>query len=270
MKHVRWIGVPMAGALVAAGALSVAAAPFAPAAPVLTSVGVAELGGVSGTSSSNWSGYADTQTGGYTYVSAKWTEPSYRCDGNSPESAAIWVGLDGYFQTSPTVEQGGTIAICHGRTQGTHMAWWEMYPTNAVTEVFAVKVGDKMFASVTFGTGSKPYDIVVKDLTSGASLNMLEACGATPCNRSSAEWIVETPYFTPGGTAYLPKFIRAIKFTAGVASQAPNGANPASIASFTHVSITLTNSTFTAIRALPSALSSSGKAFSVKWVSSAP
>lgn len=268
MKHVRWIGVPIAGAFVAAGVLSVAAAPFASAAPVLPSVGVAELGGVSGTSSSNWAGYADTQTGAYTYVSAKWTEPSYKCDGNSPESAAIWVGLDGY--ASQTVEQGGTIAICNGLNQGTHMAWWEMYPTNAVTEVFPVKVGDKMFASVRFGTGSKPYDIVVKDLTSGASLNMLEACGTTACNRSSAEWIVETPYFSPGGTAYLPKFIKAIKFIAGVASQAPNGASPVSIASFTHVSITLTNSTFTTVRALPSALSSTGKSFSVKWVSSAP
>jgi hypothetical protein len=268
MKHVRWIGVPMAGALVAAGVLSVAAAPFASAAPVLTSVGVAELGGVSGTSSSNWSGYADTQTGAYTYVSANWTEPSYKCDGHSPESAAIWVGIDGY--ASKTVEQGGTIAICHGTKQGTHKAWWEMYPTNAVQEVFSVKVGDKMFASVTYGSGGTPYDIVVKDLTSGASLNMHEACGSTPCVRSSAEWIVETPYFSPGGTAYLPKFIKAIKFTAGVASQAPNGANPVTIASFTHVSITLTNSTFTSIRALPSALSSTGKAFSVKWVSSAP
>lgn len=268
MKHVRWIGVPIAGALVAAGVLSVAAAPVASVGPMLASGHEAHVRGVTGTSSSNWSGYADTQTGPYTYVAANWTEPSYKCDGHSPESAAIWVGLDGY--ASKTVEQGGTIAVCHGTSQGTHMAWWEMYPTNAVTEVFPVKVGDKMFASVRFGTGTTPYDIVVKDLTSGASLNMLEACGTTACNRSSAEWIVETPYFSPGGTAYLPKFIKAIKFTAGVASQALNGASPVSIASFTHVSITLTNSTFTTIRALPSALSSIGKAFSVKWVSSAP
>lgn len=270
MKHVRWIGVPAAGVLAAAGVLSVAGAPLASAAPVLTSGGLAELGGVSGTSSSNWGGYADTQTGAYTYVSANWTEPSYKCDGHSPESAAIWVGLDGYFKTSPTVEQGGTIAICRGTKQGTHKAWWEMYPTNAVQEVFSVKVGDKMFASVTYGSGGTPYDIVVTDLTSGTSLNMHEACGSTPCNRSSAEWIVETPTFNPGGTAYLPKFIKAIKFSAGLASQAPNGASPVSIASFTHVSITLTNSTFATIRALPSALSSSGQAFSVKWVSSAP
>lgn len=268
MKHVRWIGIPAAAVLVAAGVLTVSAAPFASAAPVLTSVGVARLDGVTGTSSSNWGGYADTQTGAYTYVSANWTEPSYKCDGHSPKSAAIWVGIDGY--ASKTVEQGGTIAICHGTKQGTHKAWWEMYPTNAVQEVFSVKVGDKMFASVTYGSGGTPYDIVVKDLTSGASLNMLEACGSTPCARSSAEWIVETPTFNPGGTAYLPKFIKAIKFTAGLASQAPNGASPVSIASFTHVSITLTNSTFTTTRAVPSALSSSGQAFSVKWVSSAP
>lgn len=270
MKRVRWIGVPVAGLLAAAGAFSVAAAPLAPAAPVMTPRSVAHVHGISGTRSSNWSGYADIQSGAYTYVAANWTEPSYKCNGHSPESAAIWAGLDGYFTTSPTVEQGGTIEVCSGTTQTAHWAWWEMYPTNQVTEIFKVKVGDRMFASVTYSAGqSKPYDIVVKDLTSGKSLNELEACGSTACNRSSAEWIVETPFFTPGGTAYLPKF-KAIKFTGGVASQAANGASPLSIASFTHVSITLTNSTFTTIRALPSALSSNGEGFSVKWVSSAP
>jgi hypothetical protein len=268
MKHTRWIGIPTVGMLAAAGVLSVAAAPFASAAPVLTSGGVAQLHGVTGTSSKNWSGYADTQSGAYTYVAANWTEPSYKCDGHSPESSAIWVGLDGY--SSQTVEQGGTIAICRGTKQGTHMAWWEMYPTNAVQEIFPVKVGDKMFASVTFGSGSTPYDIVVRDLTSGASLNMPEACLSGPCVRSSAEWIVETPDFSPGGIAYLPKFIKSIKFTAGLASQAPKGASPVSIASFTHVSITLTNGTGTTNRAVPSALTSNGQGFSVKWLSSAP
>ena len=117
-----------------------AAAPFASAASELGSGGVALQ--VHGASSGNWSGYADTQKVGYTFVEANWTEPSYTCDGNSPESSAIWVGIDGY--SSSTVEQGGTIAICSGKNQGAHEAWWEMYPTNNVQEVFAIKVGDKI------------------------------------------------------------------------------------------------------------------------------
>jgi hypothetical protein len=267
MKHVRWIGVPMAGALAAAGVLSVSAAPLPPAGPVLTPAAMGHVHGgahVRGTASRNWSGYADTQAGAYTFVEANWTEPSYTCDGNTPESSAIWVGLDGY--SSQTVEQGGTIVTCKGKTQGSHKAWWEMYPTNAVTPVFSVKIGDKMFASVTYSAGQ--YDIVVKDLTSGMSLNKLEPCGSTPCARSSAEWIVESPSFG-SQIAYLPKF-KPIKFTSGFASQAPNGGSPTSIASFTHAAITMTNNTFTTNRAVPSALSSSGQAFSVKWVSSAP
>lgn len=256
MKHVRWLGVGVAGVL------SLAAAPLASAAPALTAGGVALR--VHGGTSHNWSGYADTQSGTYTFVEANWTEPSYTCDGNSPESSVIWVGLDGY--SSLTVEQGGTIAVCSGKSQGTHMAWWEMYPTNAVQEVFSVKVGDKMFASVTYTAGQKkPFDILVKDLTSGNSLNKLEAC-STPCTRSSAEWIVESPSFG-GQIAYLPKF-KPIRFTAGFASQAPNGANPSAIAAFTHVSITMTGASGN--RAVPSALTSNGQGFSDKWVSGTP
>ena len=113
--------------------------------------------------SSNWSGYADTQPAIPTPTSqASWTEPSYTCDGNSPESSAVWVGIDGYFG-SHTVEQGGTIGICNGKKQGKHMAWWEMYPTNAVQEVFQVKPGDFIFASVTYKAGCTPYNIFVWD-----------------------------------------------------------------------------------------------------------
>jgi hypothetical protein len=242
--------------------MSVAAAPFVSAAEQ-GSGGVALH--VSGTTSGNWSGYADTQNVGYTFVEANWTEPSYTCDGNSPESSAIWVGLDGY--SSSAVEQGGTIEICNGEKQATHEAWWEMYPTNTVQDVFAVKVGDKMFASVTYSAGkSKPYDIVVKDLTSGRSLNKLEACLSGLCERNSAEWIVESPSFS-SGVAYLPKFA-PIKFTNGFASDAVNGAHPVSIASFTHVPITMTGAQ--PKRAVPSALTSNGEGFTDKWVSSKP
>ena len=262
MKNVRWVGVAAAAALTAGGVLSVAAAPMVSTGPaVISRIGTPH---VRGATSGNWSGYADTQQStAYTFVEAKWTEPSYTCDGGSPESSAIWVGLDGYFGSS-TVEQGGTIAICSGTNQGTHMAWWEMYPTNAVQEVFPVKVGDKMLASVTYTAGAKkPFNILVKDLTSGKSLNMAEACSVT-CTRSSAEWIVESPSF--GATiAFLPKF-KPIKFTGGFASENPDGTGPTSIASFPHAAITMTGSHGN--RAVPSALISSGTGFTDKWVSS--
>jgi hypothetical protein len=257
MKHVGWFGIA------AAGFVSLAAAPVASAAPALTSGGVALH--IHGATSGNWSGYVDTEKKKpYTFVEANWTEPKYTCDGNSPESSAVWVGLDG--DTDQTVEQGGTIAICSGKNQGTHYAWWEMYPANAVQEIFPVKVGDKMYASVTYNAGAaRPYNIFVWDETSDVSLNENEVCSST-CSRSSAEWIVESPGF---GTqiAYLPKF-KPIVFTEGFSSVVPGATTVASIASFTHVAFTMTGSGGN--RAVPSALTSNGEGFSDKWISSAP
>jgi hypothetical protein len=264
MKRTRWFGIPAAGVVAAAGVLSAGAVPLvAAAAPAVTSGGVALH--VHGSKSGNWSGYADTQQSSpYTFVQASWTEPSYTCDGKSPESSAVWVGIDGYFG-SQTVEQGGTIVICNGKKQGKHMAWWEMYPTNAVQEVFPVKPGDFIFASVTYKAGSqKPYNIFVWDETSDVSLNVNEACGSVPCIRSSAEWIVESPSFG-GTTAYLPKFAPLV-FGSGLASEQANGASPSSIASFPHAAITMTGSHGN--RAKPSALTASGEGFTDKWISS--
>ncbi len=264
MKLSRWFGVPAASVVAAAGVLSAGAVPLvAAAAPAVTPGGVALH--VRGVTSGNWSGYADTQQSSpYTFVQASWTEPSYKCDGKSPELSAVWVGIDGYFGSN-TVEQGGTIAICHGKKQGRHMAWWEMYPTNAVQKVFQVKPGDFIFASVTYKAGSKkPYNIFVWDETSDVSLNMNEACGSVPCVRSSAEWIVELPSF--GTTvASLPKFA-PIVFGSGLVSEQANGASPSSIASFPHAAITMTGTHGN--RAKPSALTASGEGFTDKWISS--
>jgi hypothetical protein len=258
MKHGRWLGIA------AAGVFSVAAAPVAAAAPALTSGGV--MTHIHGATSTNWSGYVDTaiKKKPYTFVEANWTEPKYTCDGNSPEASAVWVGLDG--DGSQTVEQGGTIAICSGKSQGTHYAWWEMYPHNSVQEVFPVKVGDKMYASVTYNAGSStPYNIFVWDETSDVSLNMNEACSTT-CSRVSAEWVVESPGFG-GQIAYLPKF-KPIVFTEGFSSVTPGAGTVSSIKSFAHQAITMVGASGN--RAVPSALTSNGEGFSDKWVSSAP
>jgi hypothetical protein len=258
MRHARWLGIA------AAGVFSVVAAPLATAAPAVASGGVAI--DIHGATSHNWSGYVDTaiKKKPYTFVEANWTEPSYTCDGNSPESSAVWVGLDG--DTDGTVEQGGTIAICSGKSQGTHYAWWEIYPANSVQEIFPVKVGDKMYASVTYTAGStRPYNIFVWDETSDVSLNENQACSST-CSRSSAEWIVESPGFG-GQIAYLPKF-KPIVFTEGFSSVVPGDTTVGSIASFKHVALTMYGSSGN--RAVPSKLSSNGEGFSDKWISSAP
>src|SRR5450755_222882 len=256
MKHSRSIGVA------AAGLMAVTSAPLVSAAPALTSGGLAQH--VRGTTSHNWSGYVNTDSNTFTFIEANWTEPSYKCDGSSSESAVIWVGLDGF--NSSTVEQGGTIAICNGKNQGTHFAWWEMFPHNSVQEVFPVKVGDKMFASVTYKAGiAKPFNIFVKDTTSGVSLSMNETC-SSGCMRNSAEWIVETPSFG-SQIAFLPKF-KPIALTGGFSSVGAAQTPLVDIAGFPHQAITMFGASGN--RAVPSALASNGQGLTDKWISSAP
>jgi hypothetical protein len=256
MQHSRWVGVA------AAGLMAVASAPLVSAAPALTSGGPARH--VTASTSHNWSGYVNTDSKKFTLVQANWTEPSYKCNGSTPESSVIWVGLDGW--TSTTVEQGGTIAICNGTKQGTHFAWWEMFPHNAIQEVFPVNIGDRMFASVTYTAGNaKPFNIFVWDETTDVSLSMNEACSST-CTRNSAEWIVETPSFG-SQLAFLPKF-KPITLTEGFSSVGAAQTPVVDIAGFPHQAITMTGASGN--RAVPYALASNGQGFTDKWISSAP
>jgi hypothetical protein len=75
--------------------------------------------------STNWSGYADTQTSSrYSKVTGSWTEPKGTC-GSRLSYAAFWSGIDGF--TSGTVEQDGTLIECKKGT-AFYFSWWEMYP----------------------------------------------------------------------------------------------------------------------------------------------
>ena len=103
------------------------------------------LGGVrhaTNVSSSNWSGYADTDDT-YTSVSPSWTQPAVNCAraavagaslggllggrtalqlllGRAGSASSFWVGLDGY--TSSSVEQLGTDSDCNAGTPS-YYAW---------------------------------------------------------------------------------------------------------------------------------------------------
>jgi hypothetical protein len=65
---------------------------------------VSGVGHQTSTTSTNWSGYADT-AGTYTSASASWTQPAGTCS-KGDQYAAFWVGIDGY--SSETVEQTGS------------------------------------------------------------------------------------------------------------------------------------------------------------------
>jgi hypothetical protein len=115
---------------------------------------------------------------------------------------------------TPSVEQVGTIAQCNGAgKQITYRAWWEMIsPSRSKSggELFEVAPGDTIQASVEYtGGASDSYVLTVKDATNGQHFTTTRNCGPNPCQRASAEWVVESP---GGGMYTLPDY-QKITFT---------------------------------------------------------
>jgi len=152
--------------------------------------------------SRNWDGYItyDSSEGkDFDVVQATWIQPPVTCPKPSAWTV-FWVGLDGWYDD--TVEQGGTSAQCvDGVPQ--YMAWWEMYPTNAITTVFSISPGDKISASVVYESSAKTFEITVTDLTTGKYLSKDKACASdVTCDRSSADVISEDVGHFGSGTFF--------------------------------------------------------------------
>jgi Peptidase A4 family len=222
---------PRLASLVLAGAASLGLALFSGAGPAIARVSPSATAGahapaahgkrllkaahregparmVTDYTSNNWDGYFATDAShgtDFTAISATWTEAKVTCASKKEAWAGFWVGLDGWWNDS--VEQGGTEAICvNGSPQ--YSVWWEMFPFNDIQIGFAVNPGDTIHASVTYKPGSKKFDIVVKDLTSGKTLTKNIACqaGQDGCQRSSADVISEDIEHSGGVLYPLPDY----------------------------------------------------------------
>ena len=138
-------------------------------------------------SSTNWSGYAvSSAPNSVTAVSGSWTVPTVKGTGSAYSSA--WVGIDGY--TSSTVEQTGTESdLVNGVAQ--YSAWFEMYPNAEVTIPLAIHPGDKMSASVTYANDA--FTLTIQDLSDSGTKALTVNAFAASAQRSSAEWIAESP-----------------------------------------------------------------------------
>jgi hypothetical protein len=146
--------------------------------------------------SPNWSGYvADANSGNdgsFNQVSADWTEPKVQCTKKNAWTL-FWVGFDGWPATNRTVEQGGTSAQCVNGVPK-YTAFYEMWPSMAVTTMFAINAGDQMSASVVYSATTNSFTINVTDITTGQSAMQSPVCPTgDSCPRSSAEWIAESP-----------------------------------------------------------------------------
>ncbi len=211
--------------------------------------------------SSSWAGYVVTSRSAFTSVGAQWTVEPVSCSRSALTQAAVqWVGFDGWYDK--TVEQGGTEAYCSGTTP-VYSAWWEMYPTNQITQVLSVRPGDVITASITYA--NRVFKIVVRDVSTGKALTVAEQCKATAtCSRSSAEWIVEAPAYGGHG-ASLARW-NQLSFTHTVASVSANAGKTSGIAAFTNIRVTMTGAH--GRRAQPGALRAGGQGFAEAWISS--
>lgn len=216
---------------------------------------VRKIYGLTQVQSTNWSGYADDNTGSHTYgsVSGHWTEPSVSCTSTSA-LAAFWVGIDGF--TSGSVEQDGTLAECSGG-RAFYFSWWEMYPTNAIQVVgSSVAGGDSISASVVKSGSS--YTLKVTDSTHSAdSFTTTQSCSS--CVDTSAEWIAEAPS-SGGSIVSLPNFHTWTLSSATVKSGSTSGV----ISSFPDDELTMVDSSGN-VKAQPGALNGSGNGFTVTW-----
>jgi len=224
--------------------------------------------GTSTSVSDNWAGYViSTPNNATTKVVGSWVEPSFHgsCGGFYNESVAVfWVGIDGW--NSNTVEQIGTTVECYSVlyiASVSYSAWYEFYPAGMVSISMTIHPGDHITAEVSYSKTFASYTVSLKDTTTGTSF--ATAITGITANRSSAEWIAEAPSNAFGVLAMAD--FGTVHFSAATATISGHS-HP--ISGFSNIEVTMWSTSYTFVKAVPSALGSTGKTFSVKWKSYGP
>jgi Peptidase A4 family len=204
--------------------------------------------------STNWSGYADSNSG-VSAVSGAWVVPAVSCPSSGSTYVAVWVGIDGY--SSSTVEQTGTLAECSNGV-ASYSAWIEFYPNPMVTVPLNVAPGDAVQASVTSSGSAFTASITV------ASHQYSTTQTVSGAAKSSAEWVVERPALC---MAFHCTLATLADFTSATftSASAKVGTTTGSISTFSSVAITMVGGSSGPILAEPGSLSSGGSSFTVTY-----
>lgn len=154
--------------------------------------------------SSNWAGYAVMRDGvRFVRVSAAWTVAAVDCRGGETQWSAVWVGLGGYDERSPALEQIGTEADCDRRGRAHYSSWYEMVPDVSHGAGLRVHPGDRVSASVTVvpegPQAGRRVRLRLSNRTTGRAVT--KSLAARVVDVSSAEWILEAPSACGGTTA---------------------------------------------------------------------
>lgn len=205
--------------------------------------------------SQNWAGYV-VNGGRYHSVSATWVQPAAHCTSKNT-GASFWVGLDGGSgifsgRRSKTLEQVGSAAYCAGGTPQ-YFAWWEMFPSPMHVFQHTVRPGDHLRASVK--ASGTAFTLTFYDITRGWHRSVHRTQRAA--RKDAAEVIAEAP--TNGSTHRIRPLTNF-----GTVSFFHATFNGKPLHNFNTGRLTMENPRGR-VKARPSALSASGKHFTVRW-----
>jgi Peptidase A4 family len=150
--------------------------------------------------SENWAGYVATpnQASGFNGVSAQWTQPTVNCStAQQPTYSAYWVGLGGGGAHSQALEQIGTQGDCDASGNTSYYAWYELVPSAPVKLNLQINAGDTVYAR-TVVKGDQVTLRIIDETTGKAWGKTLTMTAATP-DTSTAEWVAEAPSECAGG-----------------------------------------------------------------------
>ena len=210
----------------------------------------------------NWAGYSVTgATGSVTDVKGSWIVPTVQTKAANQYSSN-WIGIDGY--NSNTVEQIGTDSDTDAKGRATYYAWYEFYPQPCYYVPLTINPGDKITTEVSYSNGK--IILLLTDVNTKKSISITQ--DAKGYSRSSAEWIVEAPWYN--GVLPLTNFgitsIGKVYTSASNTCFATINGKTNSISSFGSAInyITMVNNNGQ-IKAQPGDLSSDGTSFQTVW-----
>jgi hypothetical protein len=146
--------------------------------------------------SSNWAGYAVTESAGASFrsVTATWKQPKVTCGADDAGArSSVWVGLGGNSPDARGFEQIGSSSDCSATTDRPHYyVWHEVWPVpEVVVGQFEIEAGDTITATVVVNRAGTEMVFTITNRTRGLRFTMRQFV-STP-DLSSAEWIVEAP-----------------------------------------------------------------------------
>lgn len=185
-----------------------------------------------GTSSSNWSGYANVvstkpfktvNTTVYGVFIIPIAQQAFGACTGGWDYSSQWVGIDG-FGSSDVFQAGFEAdAYCNGgSTAQFYSAWYEWYPNSETRISFPANPGDVIYLYV-WPTSTTTGEYYIANLTAQVAANAsFSAPTGTTLQGNSAEWVVERPG-VGGGLATLTNYVNVPWYYAQVDVPNKNG-----------------------------------------------